>query len=165
MTLAVTLDALPNDFIRMMRNWVRGRVEDPGVYAISSAYDGIAASSGYAEGRIPFLRLEFDDVEAAMGTLQLRERAAVFLFWRYEGYGFRWLGRRLGSINHETAKARVDKGHRLVRIELARRVEARSRCRDELAAAQEVGGARRPTGSITTVTQISVRAQKSVDRT
>lgn len=152
--LATTLNALPNDFIRMMRNWVKVKA-DPNlvVYAASSAYDGISASSGYAEARIPYLRIEFDDVDGSMEAVALKYRTAVSLFWVNEGYGFRWLGNRM-RVDHKTAKEWVDKGHRLVRAELTRRLDARARSAAQLATVQASNGSRGFTGSIHTVVRL-----------
>lgn len=148
MSREVIAAALPADFVRMMRNWVRAKAG--GDYAMTSAYDGMQDSSGYAISRIPILRGEADEVDQALAKLPARECAAVMLFWQYEGNSLRWLGERL-KVDHKTAKVRVECGHQLLRDELSRARAHVHRMRDEVAAAVEAGGSRRATGSIMVV--------------
>lgn len=115
MSKEAIIQELPGAFVRQMRDWVRSRSGNG--YAMSRAYEGLASSSGYAEAPIPILYGPVGDIDAAMMQIPLREREAVRLFWEREGNSLRWLGRRL-SVTHETAEARVRKGHELLRAEL-----------------------------------------------
>jgi len=115
MSKEAIIRALPEEFVRQMRDWVRSRLGSG--FAMTGAYDGMGPSSGYAETVIPILYGAVGDIDAAMADIPLREREAVRLFWEREGNSLRWLGRRL-AVTHETAEARVRKGHELLREEL-----------------------------------------------
>lgn len=115
MSKEAIIKELPEAFVRQMRDWVRSRSGNG--FAMTSAYDGMPSSSGYAEMPIPILYGAVGDVDIAMLQIPLREREAVRLFWEREGNSLRWLGRRL-AVNHETAEARVVRGHALLREEL-----------------------------------------------
>lgn len=106
---------LPEAFVRQMRDWVRSRSGNG--FAMTSAYDGVANSSGYAETPIPILYGAVGDVDIAMLAIQLREREAVRLFWEREGNSLVWLGKRL-KVSDKTAEVRVRAGHELLREQL-----------------------------------------------
>lgn len=116
MSKEAIINELPEAFVRQMRDWVRSRSGNG--FAMTSAYDGLGPSSGYAETPIPILYGAVGDVDIAMLQVPLREREAVRLFWEREGNSIRWLTRRLGLQKRETAEARVRKGHDLVREQL-----------------------------------------------
>lgn len=111
------LAELPEDFVRKMRNWARGNCGQVN-YAMTSAYDGFRATSGYTTLSPNVLGGEVTDVDIALAAVPNAYRQAVSLFWQYEGRSLRWLGKRL-HINHETAEARVRQGHVLLRSQLA----------------------------------------------
>lgn len=110
---------LPEDFVRKMRNWARGNCGAVS-YAMTTAYDGMGPSSGYAEASIPVLGGEAADVDQALAAVPNRYRQAVMLFWQYEGRPLTWLGRRL-HVDYRAAERRVRQGHHLLIAELARR--------------------------------------------
>lgn len=115
MSKEAIISALPEEFVRQMRDWVRSRCGNG--FAMTSAYDGLGPSSGYAETMIPILYGAVGDIDTAMADIPLREREAVRLFWEREGNSLRWLGRRL-NVNHETVEQRVRQGHAMLLEEL-----------------------------------------------
>jgi len=115
MSREAIIQELPEAFVRQMRDWARSRSGNG--FAMTTAYDGVGPSSGYAEMPIPIMYGAVGDMDIAMLKIPLREREAVRLFWEYEGNSLRWLGRRL-HVQHETAEARVRKGHELLREQL-----------------------------------------------
>ncbi len=111
---------LPPEFVRKMRNWAMAAVGQSFtmlMYSFTSAYTGMLPGGGGGDG-VPKLHGESEDVWAGLAKVPPKYRQAVMLFWTDEGRGLRWLGRRL-KIDDHTAKARVRKGHELLRVELA----------------------------------------------
>lgn len=117
MSYETILKDLPEDFIRKMRNWARGNCGASN-YAMTSAYDGFEARSGFSTSPPPVLGGEVTDVDAALMSVPNRYRQAVCLFWQYEGRSLRWFGRHL-ACDHHTVEGRVRHGHDLVRAQLA----------------------------------------------
>jgi hypothetical protein len=122
MSVESIIQQLPEDFVRLMRNWARSNASG-GDYAMSGIYDDMLASR-YAESRIPIINGEAADVDRALRQVHNRERQAVIVFWSYEGRSLSWLARRLSGtgkvINHETVEARVRRGHDDLQAELRR---------------------------------------------
>ena len=118
------IEALPEHFMRLMRNWVRAKSGGVG-FAVSGAYSGIAPDS-YDGPSIPILMGEAADVDRALERVPLRERAAVMVFWQFEGRSLPWFGRRL-NLDYRTAQARIMKGHELVQCELRVLADATAR--------------------------------------
>ena len=115
MSKEAIIQELPEAFIRQMRDWVRSRSGNG--FAMTSAYEGMPSSSGYAEMPIPILYGAVGDIDLAMLQIPLREREAVRLFWEREGNSLVWLGKRL-AVSDKTAEVRVRKGHELLREQL-----------------------------------------------
>lgn len=129
------MDAIDEHLIRMMRNWVASSGSG-NLYAMSTAYCGIADSSGYAEAQVPILLGESEDVEIALAPLALRYRQAVCLFWWYEGASMPMLARRCGEgVDYRTLQARVMRGHEDLSAELYRRRDMHARQREQSEAA------------------------------
>ena len=111
--------ALPDDFIRCMRNWARYKVGSSlGYAAVNLAAE---PSGGYREARLPILSGEAEDIDRAIQTLEIRYRRPVELFWAWEEIELTVLARRCGGIERRTFAKRVMEGHVLVRSERARR--------------------------------------------
>lgn len=131
-------NAIPEHFIRMMRNWAlttAGVV--PTNYLISSCYDQ-AAHDTYGDSQPqPVLIGEAEDVNNALLQLPLRYRQAVSLFWQYEDRPLAWFGRRL-AIDWRTFEARVMHGHELLKAELAKQAEKVAAYREAAMAAPYV---------------------------
>jgi hypothetical protein len=112
--------ALPEHFIRCMRNWARascGLLSVAGL--ISGIYRGERFGDGYAEAQIPILHGEAEDVERALNALPIRFRQAVQLFWWWEGDRvMRRIERRL-QLRNGTAEAWIMRGHELLRDQLS----------------------------------------------
>jgi hypothetical protein len=119
---AEIMAALPDDFVRRMRNWARHAAGSSLGYA-QVKYDG-EPSGGYREAPMPIMSGEADDTGAALQTLPIRYRRAVELWWAWEDTEVSVLARRCGGIDPKTYARRVMDGHGLLRSELARRHEA-----------------------------------------
>lgn len=113
------LAQLDEHFIRLMRNWAAGTVGSSAGFSMSSAYDGTPSGDGY-DSRMPILRGEVTDVDAALLVLPIDNRQAVQLFWLFEGRSYAWLAARL-KVTDKTVAARCIVGHDMLRRELARR--------------------------------------------
>lgn len=121
---------LPEEFIRRMRNWARGRagLSSSLAYASSSIFRAAAGERG--ERDIPILQGEASDTDEAIALLPVRYRQAVMLFWEYEGAPLAHLARRCGvGVDYRTYERRVIDGHELLRCELARLAERRRQYR------------------------------------
>lgn len=118
------VEVLPEHFMRLMRNWVRAKSGGMG-FAISGAYSGIAPDT-FDGPSMPILLGEAADVDRALERVPLRERAAVMVFWQFEGRSLPWFGRRLG-LDYRTAQTRIMAGHNLVQRELRTLAEATAR--------------------------------------
>lgn len=115
------MGALPEDFMRRMRNWARAKCGDSMGFA---QVNWDAAGSGRGETRSPILSGEAEDTDRALQTLPARYRRAVELFWAWETQELAVLARRCGGIDYRTYAARVMEGHDLVRAALSRQTEA-----------------------------------------
>jgi DNA-directed RNA polymerase specialized sigma24 family protein len=121
--------ALPEEFIRRMRNWARsssGTLKVAGL--ISSCYQrerivGDQWTSGFYDDQYVILHGDALDVDAALADVPSRYRAAVQLFWWWEGCATRALARRL-EVDYHTAEAWVIRGHELLRAAMVVRREA-----------------------------------------
>lgn len=122
---------LPVDFVRKMQNWVKSR--NGSGFAMTSAYDDVKDSSGYAISVPPTLVGEASDVDEALAKVPNREALAVQLFWEMDGASLRQIGRRL-LIDYHTVESRVRKGHTLLRAELDATRQARFRMHQQIAA-------------------------------
>lgn len=127
------MSSLSEDMVRRMRNWAAagacgGRV------SISSIYSASGVSSGYAQASMPHLAGEAADVDAGLAVLPAPERAAVSIFWWYEGASLPRLAERL-RIDYRTLQARIERGHEGLRIALWARRARLERVRAESEAA------------------------------
>lgn len=102
---------LPEDYVRRMRNWARAPGEAS--YAMTSAYEGLTASSGYAEAPMPVLIGESQDTDRALQEVPNKYRQAVRKFWMYEGRSLHWLACQLRSppLDYRTVESWLDIGH------------------------------------------------------
>jgi hypothetical protein len=122
--------ALTQEHIRMMRNWVKGKDGTP--ISASGSFNLVGTSNVY-ESRIPILYGEAVDVEAAVKTLPGRYQGAVRQFWTFEGRSLRWHARHRHVLNensdefvnpklhYETFERWVLRGHELLMPEIHRR--------------------------------------------
>lgn len=103
---------LPHDYVRRMRNWARAPGESS--YAMTSAYDGVAASSAYSDSPMPVLIGESQDTDRAMQEVPNKYRQAVRKFWMFEGRSLQWLACQLRSppLDYRTVEHWLDLGHR-----------------------------------------------------
>jgi hypothetical protein len=136
--------ALTQDQIRMMRNWIKGKDGTP--IGGSGSFNLVGTNSVY-ESRIPILYGEAVDVEAAVKTLPGRYQCAVRQFWTYEGRSLRWHARHRHMLNensedfvnpnlhYETFERWVLQGHELLMPEIDRRHAAQKALRDRSEAA------------------------------
>lgn len=150
MSKEAIIKALPEDYVRRMRNWAKADACAVS-YAMTSAYEG-ERSDGY-DTHMPILLGEAHDTHAALGAVPNRERQAVMLFWQFEGQSLRDLGRRL-RVNHETAQARVVRGHELHIGEIRRLIERHHAMIESNRVAMESFVHATRTGSIPTVLRI-----------
>jgi hypothetical protein len=112
--------ALPEDFIRRMRNWARVVTGQMKGIAFTSAYEGIAAGTMHDQP-IPVLEGEADDTDRALNTLPPREKWAVSEFWSREGRSLRQHARGR-AIDPHTFEAWTIRGHDMLKAELARQL-------------------------------------------
>lgn len=124
MSVQQIIRELPPEFVRKMRNWVRSEL-DGGMYAASKMFEDVIASSDGYDSHMPILQGEAWDVNICLQTLAPKYREAVRDFWKWEGNSIRWLGRRL-HVEHHTARARLDEGHRQLQAALHKLAD---RCR------------------------------------
>lgn len=122
--------ALPEHFVRRMRNWASAQAGSSGAYASGSVWDGFMPPSGYNETPIPVLRGESDDTDKALQEIPARERQAVMLFWQYENGSFAYLAGRC-RIDYRTYAKRVIEGHELLKGVINRMAEAARKAREE----------------------------------
>ena len=119
------MGALPDDFIRRMRNWARAKAGSSLGYAAVDLEAG--PSGGYREARLPILSGEAEDTDLALQTLDVRYRRAVELWWAWEDTEITVLARRCGGIDKKTYTRRVMEGHAALRGALARSHDAHRR--------------------------------------
>jgi hypothetical protein len=122
--------ALMQDQIRMMRNWIKGKDGTP--IGGSGSFNLVGTTNVY-ESRIPILYGEAVDVEGAVKTLPGRYQGAVRQFWTFEGRSLRWHARHRHILNensddfvnpnlhHLTFESWVLRGHELLMPEIERR--------------------------------------------
>lgn len=113
--------AVPQDFIRRMRNWARAVTGQ--LTAIRSGWSvepGII-NPGLEGSPLPILEGEAQDTDQALRTLPERYRWAVEEFWSREGRSLREHARGREGLSYHTFEAWVLKGHELMIAELARR--------------------------------------------
>lgn len=108
---------LPTDLVRKMQNWVNSRTGNG--YAMTSAYEGGAPSSGYAETIVPVLVGEAADVDEAMKHLPNVEKKAIRLFWECDSASLSWIARKIGVKGGKRTERVVRNAHRMLRDELA----------------------------------------------
>jgi DNA-directed RNA polymerase specialized sigma24 family protein len=121
--------ALPEEFIRRMRNWARsssGTLKVAGL--ISSCYQrerivGDQWASGFYDDQYVILHGDALDIDAALADVPTRYRAAVQLFWWWEGCSMRAIARRLG-VDYHTAESWIMRGQDLLRAALVVRRES-----------------------------------------
>lgn len=126
--------ALPDDFVRRMRNWARFKTGSSLGYATVDLENGTAG--GYREARIPILSGEGEDTDRALQTLDVRYRRAVELWWAWEDTEITVLARRCGGIDKKTYAKRVMDGHVFLRGELACLCDAYKRMAAQAGASQ-----------------------------
>jgi hypothetical protein len=120
------LAELNEDVIRRMRNWMWWRA---GYHLATSSTWGLILNYGTAfhrnrEMRVPVLVIEAEQTLAALRSIEQRYASAVSLFWeRGEEASFREMGIVL-ACHHETCRARILYGHRLLTAEFYRRQAA-----------------------------------------
>jgi len=125
MSRASIIKDLQPDFVRKMQNWARARTGNG--YAMTTAYDGGVASSGYSETKMPVLMGEAADVDEAMKQMPTLEKAAVRLFWECDTASLSWIGRKIGVQNGKRADRVLRNGHKLLREELAVLMQIKAR--------------------------------------
>lgn len=114
--------ALPQDFIRRMRNWARAVSGQLSALRSSWTIDPTIINHGLQDAPLPILEGEACDTDAALRTLPERYRWAVEEFWSREGRSLRHHARGR-EINDMTMCVWVMRGHELLQAELARRTE------------------------------------------
>ena len=112
---------LSENFIRRMRNWTRAKVSGASRGYARMRWDDAPRGSSWHEAPLPLLSGEADDTDAALQTLDIRERRAVMLFWAWEKQELTTLARRCGGIDVRTYRDRVMRGHVALIDALARR--------------------------------------------
>lgn len=117
--------ALPEEFVRRMRNWARFKAGSSLGYAAVHLDNRSACS--YRETPMPLLSGEAEDTDRCLQTIEIRFRKAVELWWVWEDTEITVLARRCGGIDKKTYAKRVMDGHVLLRGELARYCEAYKR--------------------------------------
>jgi hypothetical protein len=121
-------DAMPEDFIRRMRNWARAVSGQIDSLRSSWAIDPALINHGLEGAPIPILEGEAMDTDVALRTLPERYRWAVEEFWSREGRSLRehTRGRDMSASTFETW---VMVGHDLLRASIARQNEQWRRLR------------------------------------
>lgn len=120
--------AVSQDFVRRMRNWVRGKDGTP---LGGSGSFVLAGTSNVFESRVPTLYGEAADTETALRTLPGRYQQAVRQFWIYEGRSLRWHSRHRQVTNahsdpdypvckYDTFERWVMKGHELLVVAIGK---------------------------------------------
>jgi DNA-directed RNA polymerase specialized sigma24 family protein len=130
--------ALPEEFIRRMRNWARsssGTLKVAGL--ISSCYQrerivGDQWASGFYDDQYVILHGDALDIDAALADVPTRYRASVQVFWWWEGCSLAAIARRL-ACDYRTAEERIIRGHETLRTALAVR---RAMCMEVVKASQ-----------------------------
>ena len=128
------MSGLSDNFIRRMRNWTRAKVSGTSHGYARMRWDDAPRGSSWHEAPLPTLSGEADDTDAAMQTLDVRERRAVVLFWAWENQELTTLARRCGGIDVRTYRDRVMRGHAALIDVLAKRTArwSETRKRNEL---------------------------------
>ena len=119
--------ALPEDFIRRMRNWARAfsAKDQAKDVAISSIYTLGVRVDRYASAAIPMLIGDAVDTDEALHSVPVRYRQAVQEFWKFEGRSLREHARLLKpGLSFHTFERWVMVGHEALRGVLAVRSSA-----------------------------------------
>lgn len=124
------LGLLDQDSQRRMRNWVRwdqGRGVAPASSGVTLIDYGTQYQTGYfRDPPIPINVCEAEQTQQALLSLPNKFSAPVALFWMSgEEASYRWIGGQC-ACNHETAKARIIKGHEMLMSEFYQ-IQARSK--------------------------------------
>jgi hypothetical protein len=114
--------ALPEDFIRRMRNWARAVTGQLDELRSSWSLDPSVINHGLEGAPIPILLGEAADTDVALQTLPPRQRWAVQEFWNREGRSLRAHARGR-AIDDHTMLAWIMSGHELLQAELAKRTQ------------------------------------------
>jgi hypothetical protein len=115
--------ALPEDFIRRMRNWARAVSGQLDALRSSWSIDPTIINYGLEGAPIPILEGEAMDTDVALRTLPEKYRWAVEEFWSREGRSLREHARGR-VIDDHTMLNWIMTGHQLLRAELARRADS-----------------------------------------
>lgn len=122
--------AVPEHFIRRMRNWAYASADDAQDYTVSRIYS-LGSGVRYPESRVPLLIGEAEDTSRALSLLPIRYRQAVSLFWQYEDRPLSWFAMRSGTgVDGRIFEQRVIDGHQLLQAELVRQAEQIKRYRE-----------------------------------
>lgn len=119
------IDALDPDIARRMRNWVawKGKGSDSCSSAFMLEYG--TGGGGERKARMPVFVAEAERTESSLLAIPDELGSPVALFWLGQlDMSWREIGSQLG-IGHETAKARVSRGHIALSAEIYRREAAR----------------------------------------
>lgn len=112
------IQALDQDMVRRLRNWVDWRGGGSTSCSSSWVLDyGTVIHSGYREATMPLLVAEAELLERCLRMIPDELFAAVALFWLADGMSFVEMGARLGCAD-KTAKARVIRGHAELRSKI-----------------------------------------------
>jgi hypothetical protein len=135
------ISALPEDFVRIMRNWVRST---DGSAIGTSVYDFIA--SGRYEAKIPVLMGEAQDTQRAIYKLPQRHQEVITIFWTEHDLTLAEMARatprvRLWQLGPASFKAWLAIAHDRLQKELKAQREA---ARELAAQAQTAVGKARP---------------------
>jgi hypothetical protein len=115
--------ALPDDFIRRMRNWARAVSGQLTSLGSGWSIDPSVINPGLEGSPLPILAGEAIDTDQGLRTLPERYRWAVEEFWSREGRSLRQHARGR-AIDDTTMCEWVMRGHDLLRASLAKRSEA-----------------------------------------
>ena len=114
------IDALDQDVVRRMRNWVDWKGGGSTSCSSSWVLDyGVGIHSGYREASMPVFVAEAQLTDRCIKAVPPDLGSAVALFWLAEGMSFVEMSAQLGCTD-KTVKARVGKGHVEVTAEIYR---------------------------------------------
>jgi len=118
------VDALDPDLVRRMRNWVDWRGGSSVACSSSFALDYGTRFDRYREARMPVLIAEAQQTNRALGEIPDELGSAVALFWLAgEDASFRRMAVDL-ACSDKTVKARILRGHEVLRVTIYRLQEA-----------------------------------------
>lgn len=129
---------LPEDFIRRMRNWVRGR---DGASVGTSSMSERVDNHTHHEQPIPTMFGEATDTEVAIRKLPQRYQEVVSVFWLYESRDIAWMAKatprlRLWKLGPASFREWLSIGHERLRTLVAQGTGAQGRRSSESATAQ-----------------------------